>query len=130
MFGAASAAISASRKNPAPKCGMMTGTLGKARGRSRQRERVAAAKIEHAGQAEPHARLDRQIAAVGEDCAAMCGRHLEELGHPVVVERVAVQRGEEARAAHAESRKCVLALARSASGATGLMTKKPTKRSG
>ena len=75
MFGHASAAISASRKKPAPKCGTMTGTFGKRAAVDRKRQRIAAPQIERARQAEldAPASMDK-IAAVREDGARRAPR--------------------------------------------------------
>ena len=58
--------------------------------RRRQSQRIAAAQIEDAGQPQPDAGPDRQIAAVGEDRAAMLAGHLEQRPHMLTVEPVAV----------------------------------------
>ena len=99
MFGHWSAAISASRRKPAPKCGMITGTVGNARRDGRERQRIAEPQIERRRQAELLAHADGQHAAVHEHRGAARRGRLERRGHPLVVQPVVVHRRKQADAA-------------------------------
>ena len=89
MFGHWSAAISASRKHPAPKCGITIGTDGSQR-KARDRERVAEPKIKRRWQSEFLPDPDRQHSAVHEHGCAMRRGCLEHFRHSLVVEPIPV----------------------------------------
>ena len=128
MFGHWSAAISASRKNPAPKCGMITGTVGKREATARERERIAEPQIERRRQAELLADADGQHAAVHEHRRAVSAAAANTSLHPLIVQAIAVHRGKQADAAQSAVRRARARAGAATSPAAGLNMKKPTKR--
>ena len=128
MLAQASAAISASRNSPAPKCGTMNGTCGNASASRDTRERIAEPQIEPAGQPEllaerrPTARRSARTPP-----RPGCGRGLDDAKRALVVQRHVVHGGEQAEPRRPSS---VSARPRApaARPPTGSSMKKPTNR--
>jgi hypothetical protein len=62
----------------------------------RESQRVTESKIEGRWQAELLPDANRQHAAMHEDCRATCSRRTKDFFHPLVVQLIAMHRGEEA----------------------------------
>ena len=92
-----SAAISASRNVPAPKCGMMNGTDGYFTREPCDLERVAEAEIKAARKPELRAHADRKHPAMDEDGdPRLRCRNLHDARDSLVRERHVMHRREEA----------------------------------
>ena len=103
MLAQVSAAISASRNRPAPKCGMMNGTGGNSSASRRHAERIAEPQIEAARKPQLLPDADRQHAAVDEHRRARAlGGDPHHLTRPVVVEWHVVHCRKEADGAQPE----------------------------
>ena len=95
-----SAIINASRKSPAPKCGMMIGTMGNAAATACRSSGIAVADFEGARQAQLAAHADGEHAAVHEQDGSRPRRcDLEEAAHPIILEGEAMHRGKKTHAA-------------------------------
>ena len=88
---------------PAPKCGTITGDLGKPGRRRGERERIPQAEIERGRQAELPSDADGQHAAVDEHHGAVGRGGGKDIPDPLIVQAVSVHRREQADAAQAQA---------------------------
>ena len=100
--------MSVSRRYPAPKWGMMTGTSGKPSAVRRQREGITQAPVEAAGQTELLADAHRERAAVRKHHGPMCRGRCKHALDARLVEPVTVHGREEAHASQPELRQTLL----------------------